>query len=135
LRTKLDHAAPSAHPQAPRAGEWIAGHLAPVAAELAGTIRDYDLADVHEILHDVRDVDRVDLILVLAAMVDPDKTPGELLAWTGAPVPSRDDGVDWTKIPASKQRGACHLCGKVMRRDKLPRHRRTQHPDAAEAAA
>lgn len=123
-----------AHPSAPRPGDWLAADLAPVAAQLAGTLRDYDLADVHGVLADVPEQKRTDLILVLAAMVDPDATPAELLAWTRRPAESRDAG-DWRTLPASKQRGACHLCGKVMRRDKIGRHQRAMHADTVGRAA
>jgi hypothetical protein len=118
----------------PRPGGWIAADLAPVAAQVVATIRDYDLADVHHILGEVPAERRQELILVLAAMVDPDRTAGELLAWTGRPAISRDD-EDWSRPPASKSRGSCHRCGKVMRRDKIARHIRAQHPDDTAQAA
>lgn len=126
-----------AHPVPPRPGEWIATDLAPVAAEIAGTLRDYDLADVHTILSRVPAGRQLDLMLVLAAMVDPDKTPGELLAWTGALAVSRDaaEDEDEPSLPPSRQRATCGLCGQSLRRDKLPQHNRRRHSGTAVQAA
>lgn len=62
--------------------ETVESTLVPLAAELVGTIRDYGPADVAAILARVPDGRHDALAVVLAAMVDPDATPRELLAWT-----------------------------------------------------
>lgn len=72
--------------------ETVETTLIPLAAELIGTIRDYSTDDVAAVL------DRAEvpqearpLVVVLAAMIDPDASPRELLAWTEAgPVQSRE---------------------------------------------
>lgn len=56
--------------------------LVPIAAELVGTVRDYGPADVAAVLARVPAGRHDALAVVLAAMVDPDRTPAELLAWT-----------------------------------------------------
>jgi hypothetical protein len=60
----------------------LADALIPIAAELVGTVRDYGPADVAAVLARVPDGRHDALAVVLAAMVDPDATAGELLAWT-----------------------------------------------------
>lgn len=67
----------------------LADALVPVAAELIGCVRDYDPADTAEILARVPDGRLDALAVVLAAMVDPDRTPAELLAWTQVRIPPR----------------------------------------------
>jgi hypothetical protein len=64
--------------------------LVPLAAELVATIRDYGRDDWQAVLSRVPDDARDDMVFVLAAMVDADKTPSQLLAWTKKPVQSRD---------------------------------------------
>lgn len=53
-------------------------------ARLAGAIRDVDPDTIHNLIHpDVVPGGRVDLLaLALAAMVDPDRRPSELVAWS-----------------------------------------------------
>jgi hypothetical protein len=71
--------------------ERLAEDLVPIAAELVGTVRDYGPADVAAVLARVPDGRHDALAVVLAAMVDPDAHPSDLLAWTTAgPVRSRD---------------------------------------------
>lgn len=130
----VPNAARPAHPHGARPGEWLPTRLAPLAAELAGTIRDYDLAVVHQVLAAVPDTQRTDLILVLAAMVDVDRTPAELLEWTGTPVQSREDNFD-VATPPSKRRVPCPDCGLEMRADHVGRHRRIKHADDDQMAA
>lgn len=65
--------------------------LVPIAAELVGTLRDYSLEDVDAVLARVPESDHAALAKVLAAMVDPDASVRDLLAWTkSGPVKSRD---------------------------------------------
>lgn len=126
----------AAHPKTPRSGEWLPGHLAPVAARIVGTLRDYDLADVHQIVARVPDEKRTDLILLLAAMVDPDQTPAELLEWTTRPAVSRDGLEKPGTVAVVGDRADCPDCGKSMRPDHVERHRggRQCKPVASRAA-
>lgn len=71
-------------------GEQLVDDLVPIAAELVGTVRDYGPDDVAAVLARVPQGRHDALAVVLAAMVDPDRTAYELLAWTGGPVQSRD---------------------------------------------
>lgn len=73
----------------------LADALVPLAAELVGTVRDYSPEDVAEVLARVPDGRHDALAVVLAAMVDPDARPSELLAWTDCgPVISRGEGIE-----------------------------------------
>lgn len=75
--------------------EALADHLVPIAAELVGTVRDYGPEDVAAVLARVPDGRHDALAVILAAMVDPDARPSELLAWTDCgPVISRGEGID-----------------------------------------
>lgn len=70
--------------------ETIASELVPLAAQLVGTLRDYSPEDVAAILDPLPESHLYRLTIILAAMVDPDASPSELLAWTtGGPVESR----------------------------------------------
>lgn len=60
----------------------LADELVPLAAELVGTVRQYGPEDVAEVLARVPNGRHDALAVVLAAMVDPDSRPSELLAWT-----------------------------------------------------
>jgi hypothetical protein len=62
--------------------EALADALVPLAAELAATVRDFGPEDVAAVLARVPDGRHDALAVVLAAMVDPDARPSELLAWT-----------------------------------------------------
>lgn len=71
--------------------EKLAEDLVPIAAELVGTVRDYGPDDVAAVLARVPGGRHDALAVVLAAMVDPDARPKQLLAWTElGPVNSRD---------------------------------------------
>lgn len=63
-------------------GDALTDTLVPIAAQLVGTVRDYGPEDVAAVLARVPDGRHDALAVVLAAMVDPDATPRELLAWT-----------------------------------------------------
>ena len=70
--------------------EQIATSLVPLAAQLIGVVRDYGPDDVAAVLARVPDGRHDALAVVLAAMVDPDARPSDLLAWThSGPVKSR----------------------------------------------
>lgn len=70
--------------------EQLADELVPIAAELVGVVRDYGPEDVAAVLARVPDGRHDALAVVLAAMVNPDARPSQLLAWTKAgPVESR----------------------------------------------
>lgn len=60
----------------------LADALIPLAAQLIGTVREYGPEDVAAVLAQVPDGRHDALAVILAAMVDPDSTPRELLAWT-----------------------------------------------------
>lgn len=69
----------------------LAESLIPIAAQLVGVVRDFGPKDVAAVLAKVPDGRHDALAVVLAAMVDPDARPSQLLAWTQlGPVPSRD---------------------------------------------
>jgi len=71
----------------------ITDDLVPLAAELIGCVRDYGPDAVAGVLARVPEGRHDALAVVLAAMVDPDARPTELLAWAnGGPVKSRDFG-------------------------------------------
>lgn len=59
--------------------------LIPVACRLVGAVRDGDRDDVAGVLAEVPGGRQDALLVVVAAMVDPDRSPGELLAWASAP--------------------------------------------------
>lgn len=81
----------TAHAERPPEHEQLAETLVPIAAELVATVRDYGPDDVARVLARVPAGRHDALAVVLAAMVDPDARPSQLLAWTDAgPVPSRD---------------------------------------------
>lgn len=63
--------------------------LTPLAMELIGSVRDYGPDTVAEILARVPAKRRDDLTVLLARMVDPDKSPAQLLEWMNKPVKSR----------------------------------------------
>jgi hypothetical protein len=70
------------HPERTRAqarGD-LAERLVPVAAELAGRVRDEDRQSLGEFLARYTRAERDALLIVVAAMVDVDRTPAELLA-------------------------------------------------------
>ncbi|HMM95378.1 hypothetical protein [Phycicoccus sp.] len=67
----------------------LAEALVPVAARLVGAVHDEGITGVSRVLADLDPNHRTALCVVLAAMVDPDRTPSELLAW-----------VTWDETPA-----------------------------------
>ena len=69
--------------------EALAESLVPVAARLVATVRDYGPDDVAAILAEVPDGRHDALAVVLAAMVNPNRSARELLAWVDKPPPSR----------------------------------------------
>ena len=141
MQTVAQHA-PSALSVSPRTGEpWLPVDLAPVAAELVGTVRDYGPDDIRNVL-DQADGRLEHLAVVLAAMVDPDKTPAELLDWTTTgPVlsrdrpPSRHKGPREKKTPltaaerrrrqneSNRQLKRCPECGREVQSGNFARHR------------
>lgn len=65
--------------------EALAEALVPIAAELIGTVREYGVEDVSAVLARVPAGRHDALAVVLAAMVDCDRSPSELLGWINAP--------------------------------------------------
>lgn len=64
----------------------LAEALVPVAVRLAGSVRDDGPAEVAMILAGVPAAHLPALAVVLAAMVDPDRTPSELIGWVDQPL-------------------------------------------------
>lgn len=101
-----------------------AAALVPIAAELIGTVRDYGPDDVAAVLAQVPEGRHDALAVVLAAMVDPDARPHQLLAWLDlGPVPSRE----WSSglHDLSRRRVMCPECDRMMLHAHLSRHMRT----------
>jgi hypothetical protein len=104
--------------------ELLADELVPIAAELVGTVRDYGPDDVAAVLARVPQGRHDALAVVLAAMVDPDRTAHELLAWTGGPVQSRDKPPVGVSLPREhgtergyqqhRHRGDLPACGPCL---------------------
>jgi hypothetical protein len=109
--------------------ERLAEDLVPIAAELVGTVRDYGPDDVAAVLARVPGGRYDALAVVLAAMVDADRTPAELLDWTTTgPVQSRGDLVGVRGYdPTRRRMERCPECGESMRRDSLRRHVTNAH--------
>ena len=109
--------------------EALAEALVPLAAELVGTVRDYGPSDIADVLARVPEGRHDALAVVLAAMVDPDARPHQLLAWVDlGPVPSRT-----FESPIHRpdlQRQACPDCDALHPVKAMARHRRT-HAKAA----
>lgn len=102
--------------------------LIPLAAELVGAVRDYGPEITAEVLSRVPNGRHDALAVVLAAMVDPDARPQQLLAWTQlGPVPSRE----WESPAFSTTRRLCPDCGQYVAAKVLARHRRRRHVEAA----
>lgn len=118
--TRLADPARVAHPTTTRQGEWLDISLAPLAAELVGCLRDYGPDDTAAVLARIPHDQHEDFVLVLAAMIDPDQHPGELLDWTRRPARSRDG-----REPA--QQAVCPDCGRILAARHLGRHRSRKH--------
>jgi DNA-binding NarL/FixJ family response regulator len=85
---RLPHQPPDNGPQEPA---QLADELVPIATQLVATVRDYGPDDVAAVLAQVPHGRYDALAVVLAGMVDPDRSAAELLAWSLAgPVPSRE---------------------------------------------
>ena len=94
------------------------------AAQLIGCVRDYDPKEGAAVMDPLTPAHWYSLCFVLAAMVDPDKSPSELLAWTTAgPVQSRSFEASSLRTNADKQ--VCPDCGRQIRGQHMSRHRRT----------
>lgn len=77
-----------------------AERMVPVAAALVGAVHDGGPGEVAALLAGIPAHDRDALAVVLAAMVNPDRTVTELLAWVtwdenGRPLPHSPDTSDW----------------------------------------
>lgn len=122
MSNKIAAPAPSAHPSTTRSWcDWLAADLVPAAARAVADIRDCDPADVLGALAEVPDERRDDLILLLAAMVDPDRSLAELLAWTVGTVRSRDGAQERRSFTGDYV--PCPDCGRRTRFDNLAGHR------------
>lgn len=65
--------------------EALATELVPLAARLVGTVHEYGPDEVAAVLAQVPAGRHDALAVVLAAMVDPEATPSQLLAWLDGP--------------------------------------------------
>jgi hypothetical protein len=63
-------------------GDPRTDRMVPTAVRMVGAVREWDLDEVTAALDEAGD-DLPVLVLVLAAMVPYDRTPGELLRWVG----------------------------------------------------
>jgi hypothetical protein len=108
----------------------LAERMVPVAMRVVGAVHDEGAGAVARALAPLTPQERIAVTVVLAAMVNPDRTPSELLAWVdwdGAPVnmlalfgstPVVDDLGDNPHLWSDLQ---CHELAK--------RHRRVPTPD------
>jgi hypothetical protein len=101
----------------------LAESLVPLAAELVGSVRDFGPDAVADVLSRVPDGRHDALAVILAAMVDPDARPRELLAWTDAgPVQSRSFEPAVHRLAQTRP---CPDCGAFYSVRHMARHRRT----------
>jgi hypothetical protein len=115
-------APPTPTGEIPSDRERLAEDLVPIAAELVGTVRDYGPADIAAVLARVPQGRHDALAVVLAAMVDPDRTPAELLDWVASgPVQSREGFTPGRRL------ALCPDCGEVLQASSLRRHRGRVH--------
>jgi hypothetical protein len=104
----------------------LADSLVPIAAELIGVVHDYGPADVAAVLARVPDGRHDALAVILAAMVNPDARPSELLAWTLPPTRS----TEWQHTPTT-----CPDCGTGIQKGNLARHRKGHEKAAPETSS
>ena len=85
-------------PQLPTTEEVIDA-VRPYALQLVGVVRDRGPADVEAVVGAIPHGEdgRNAALVLLAAMVDPGKTPGQLLAWTDMLLPSGDQ-AEWLRL-------------------------------------
>jgi len=107
----------------------LTDELLPIAAELIGCVHDYGPAEVAAVLANVPDGRHDALAVVLAAMVDPDASTADLLAWLQRPVQSRRFEPDVVRVDAGRR--TCPDCGNSYRATHLARHRRIHAKQAA----
>lgn len=137
MRTLSEPAHPG-HPEPPRPGEpWLPTDLAPIAAELVGSIRDYGPDQAAQVLERVPEHRHADLAVVLAAMVNPDASPAQLLAWTRRP-PRSLDGTAWDPDGRGEtwnsRLAACPNCGRFVQNRHMAQHRRSHATDEQQVA-
>jgi hypothetical protein len=97
----------------------VAESLVPVACRLVGAVHDDGPADVARALADVPPDRMPALAVVLAAMVNPDRSPADLLAW-----------VTWDDTPPARQPSL--FTGWNNPADPPPPHPRPRVPAATE---
>lgn len=106
--------------------EQLVEGLVPTAVSLVATLRDYGPDEVAGILDRLSKGHLYRLSIVLAAMVDPDARPADLLAWvTAGPVLSRQ-GFD-----PSRPLTMCTDCGELLQESSLARHVARMHDERA----
>lgn len=120
----------STHPQpVPRTSEQIVADLLPLAAQLVGCVHDHGPDARDQVLANVPDDAWPQLAVVLAAMVDPDRTVSESLAWLDRPRSLEGTEFDLEPEPWNVRRVPCPMCGELVMNRHMSRHRRRQHPD------
>lgn len=103
--------------------------LLDTALELVGVVHDYGPDATADLLDQLTPGDWYRLAIACAAMVDPDKTPGELLGWLEQPLRSRP--FEPASIRPDLAQRTCPDCGRRCRASHLARHRRTHSTRAA----
>lgn len=88
----------------------LAESLVPVAVRLVAAVHDDGVAAVARVLSEVHTEHLPALSVVLAGMCDPDRTPGEMLAW-----------VTWDEIPDVDQPSLLALADPPVHTDDVER--------------
>lgn len=127
----------AAHPLVAPSGHIdLADALALTAARLVATVHDEGPDAVARVLAQVPQARFDGLAVVLAAMVDPERSLAELLAWTvGGPVESLDKrrAGHAGAAKGSMEKRTCHVCQRMIRAGNYARHLRS-HERAEQAA-
>lgn len=118
----------------------LAESLVPIATRLVGAVHDDGIAAVARVLSEVAPEHHAALAVVVAAMVDPERTPAELLSWvtwddeTPPPVEQPtlltlavDPIVDVAALPRDPAQWSDEVCRTYWRR-----HRRVGGTDDAD---
>lgn len=118
-------------PSDPPPTQQLTDELLPIAAELIGCVHDYGPAEVAAVLARVPDGRHDALAVVLAAMVDPDASTADLLAWVDQPLRSRTFEPGSVRVEGARKTCPEPGCGRSLRASHLARHRRTHVPQAS----
>lgn len=129
---RLADPARAPHPLVAPSGDIdLADALVCTAGRLVATVHDEGPDAVARVLADVPEGRCDGLAVVLAAMVDPERSLAELLAWTlDGPVES----LEKRRNKGSTDPRTCHVCGRMVRAGNLARHLRSHQRDEQQAA-